>query len=1033
MFKSRTLHALAALLATLSFGAALMPVDVSASGPAPNAHTPITKSLSRNGVPAVATPPAAVGGHLQREVFGFAFGNASLADPTYGYPSWSFNLLSTVAYFGLDINWDGTIVQSGAAWSTWNSSTLTNLVSIAHAHGTRVLLSINLQDFNGSPVSTMCAALHPLHRKVTVAQTVAQIRRMNVDGVNIDFEGLNATCAYGPTTRSEMTSLAAEMRAALPSAYIAVDTYGGSAADPFNFFDIPAIAPSVDSFFVMAYDMEYSNQHHPPLSCPAIQSLNCLGPTSPLSTYYYNDTTVMAQYVAAAGAGKVILGVPYYGRKACVASATHNALPTSSVVADDYLSASGEASDPSVQAGSYVVHRDVYDGTERWDTWYNASLHCTRELYWDDAYSLGRKYDLVQSDGLRGVGLFALQYGGGAPELWNLLSAHFVSWTASYDLSQAPAGWQPGQTRTFNVTVTNTGSAAWPSTGTNFAALDLHFTSAPGGSAMSSRWLTNQVFRLPADVAAGQSTVVPVTVTAPTAAGAYWLEAEMFRDHLYWFASFQSVPARVAHVLWFATYDLNQAPTSWKGGETRTFTVNLKNTGNQAWPSRGANPVELDVSFSPQPGGAAAKSGWLSSRVFPLAADVLPGQGASVAVTVTAPSGAGTYYLEAQLFKDQQLWFDSWQPVVVDVAPAWSAAYDISGVPTAWSAGQLQSFTVFVRNTGSQTWPASGANYVALDMHFSTSPGGSAAKAGWLTSQVFRLPSDTAPGQTAQVAVHVISPRQSGPVYLEAELFKNQQFWFASFQPVAVAVGAAAWSAGYDVGGVPASWAAGQTQWFTVFVRNTGTSTWPAGGANYVALDMHFTTRPGGSADKAQWLTSEVFRLPSDTAPGQTAQVAVRITAPAQAGKLYVEAEMFKNQQLWFPVAQPVAASVAPATWWASSDLSRVPVAWRAGQTQVFTVLVANTGNELWPAGGPNPVELDLHFTSQPGGSAVQSSWMTSQVYPLGRDIRPGDTAQIAVSVTAPQRSGAYYLEAEMFKNQQFWIMPWQPVAMTAG
>jgi spore germination protein YaaH len=1031
MLKLRTLHALAALCATFSLSAALMPANVAASAPARGTHTPPANAPARSAPRAQVA--AAANGHLQREVFGFALGNSSLADSTYGYASWSFDLLSTVAYFGLDINWDGTIIQGGAAWTTWNSTTLTNLVAIAHAHGTRVLLSINLQDFNGSPVSTMCAALHPLHRKVTVAQTVAQVQKMHVDGVNFDYEGLNATCAYGPTTRVEMTSLAAEMRAALPSAYIAVDTYAGAAADPYNFFDVRGLAPSVDTFFVMAYDMEYSNQNHAPLSCPGSQNLRCLGPTSPLSSYYYNDTTVMSQYVSAVGSGKVILGVPYYGRKACVASATRNALPTSYVVADDYLSASGEATDPSVLAGSYATHRDAYDGVERWDTWYNTSLRCTRELYWDDAYSLGRKYDLVESDGLRGVGIFALQYGGGAAELWNLLAAHFVAWTATYDLSQAPTSWQPGQTRTFNVTVTNTSAVPWPASGAGYTALDLHFTATPGGSALISHWLTSQVFRLPADVSAGQSVVIPVTVTAPATAGTFWLEAEMFRNHLFWFSSYQSVATRVARVLWFATYDLSQAPTSWRGGERRSFSVTVKNTGNQAWPSGGSNPVELDVNFAPRPYGSAAIPTWLSSSIFPLATGVAPGQSASVMVTVTAPSTAGSYYLEAQLFKNQRFWFDSWQPVVVHVVPAWSASYNISGVPAAWSAGQLQSFTLFVTNTGAQTWPASGANYVALDVHFSTAPGGSAAMSGWLTSQVFRLSSDTAPGKTAQVAVHVTAPRQAGALYLEAELFKNQQFWFASFQPVAVAVGSLPWSAGYDVSGVPSTWSAGQTQWFTVLVKNTGTATWPATGLNHVALDMHFTTRPGGSAVKGQWLTSQVFNLSSNTAPGQTAQIAVKITAPAQAGPLYVEAEMFKNQQFWFPLAEPVSASVAPATWWASSDLSGLPPAWSGGQTQVFTVFVANTGNELWPATGPNAVELDLHFTTRPGGSAVESSWMTSQVFALRSDTGPGGIAQIAVSVTAPRQAGAYYLEAEMFKNQQFWIQPWQPVAVTVG
>ena len=362
------------------------------------------------------------------EVFGFAFGNSSLADPTYGYPAWSMNLLTTIAYFGLTIAWDGTIVQSGSGWTTWNSSDLTGLVSTAHANHVRVLLSINLHDFSGSTTSTMCAALNPRNRVTTVAQTAAQVLKMGVDGVNIDYEGTNGKCYYGSSTQLLMSALVREMRAKLPSAYIAVDTYSGSAGDSSGFFNIPAMAPYTNSFFVMAYDMEYSNASYAPLNCSGF----CLGPTSPLTTYHYNDTISMTQYTAVVPASQVILGVPYYGRKECVVAGTPttappNAKPVSGTVsADGYLDASTE--NGYFANSNYQAHREVHDtaGYTRWDTWTSSVAKCTREMYWDDASALGRRYDLVNKMNLRGVGIFALQYGGGAPELWQELQQKFV-------------------------------------------------------------------------------------------------------------------------------------------------------------------------------------------------------------------------------------------------------------------------------------------------------------------------------------------------------------------------------------------------------------------------------------------------------------------------------------------------------------------------------------------------------------------------------------------------------------------------------
>jgi hypothetical protein len=73
----------------------------------------------------------------------------------------------------------------------------------------------------------------------------------------------------------------------------------------------------------------------------------------------------------------------------------------------------------------FVGHRDPIDGYSEWDTWYDSDWGCNRLQFFDDVVSLGAKYDLVNRDNLRGVGLFTLDYGGGAPELWSTLSTYF--------------------------------------------------------------------------------------------------------------------------------------------------------------------------------------------------------------------------------------------------------------------------------------------------------------------------------------------------------------------------------------------------------------------------------------------------------------------------------------------------------------------------------------------------------------------------------------------------------------------------------
>jgi len=424
-----------ALLATVALSGSLLPAHAASPAPSPSPDsthpTVMQQAATQVGTARTgalqpftpATPMPAVGGAggPAREVFGFALAS-SLSDPTVGYPTWNFSLLSTVAFFGLHVQDDGTFAAD-SAWNVWNSSELTGLLNAAHSHGTKVVLTIDLQDFSaGTP--NMCAGL--MHGGTTIANTVAEVKAKGVDGVNVDYEGLNGSCGTNDSSwaRHDFVNFAAALRSSLPGgSYLSIDSYASSATDPLGFFDIAGLGASVDSFFVMAYDLEYSNWSRAPTNCASF----CLGPTAPLSGYYYNDTSTASQYLSTVPASKVILGVPYYGRKSCVSSALPHQTPTTSVVADSYLDASGESTATGVQAGSYVSHRDADDpaGEERWDTWFNTSLNCTRELYWDDVSSLSQKYKLVNQDNLRGVGIWTLNYGGGAPELWSTLSTYF--------------------------------------------------------------------------------------------------------------------------------------------------------------------------------------------------------------------------------------------------------------------------------------------------------------------------------------------------------------------------------------------------------------------------------------------------------------------------------------------------------------------------------------------------------------------------------------------------------------------------------
>jgi hypothetical protein len=243
-------------------------------------------------------------------------------------------------------------------------------------------------------------------------------------------------------------------------------------------------------------------------------------------------------------------------------------------------------------------------------------------------------------------------------------------------------------------------------------------------------------------------------------------------------------------------------------------------------------------------------------------------------------------------------------------AAVWSAGYDLSQAPNGWTLLHGQTFPVTVINRGNTTWPASGYYRVELDLHFSSQAGGSGKNTYWLTSQVYPLPGDIAPGKSAVINVTLKAPPRIGPMFVEAEMVKEHQFWFRQYKAVSVIAAPSGWSAAYDVTHVPAAWVAGKSQTFSVSVTNNGTLAWPSTGYTQVDLYVHFATSAGGAANRASWLVSKGVTLPKTVAPGQSVTVSVTI-APPRAGSLVLELEMVKVHQFWFVQYAPVPVTVS--------------------------------------------------------------------------------------------------------------------------
>ncbi|HEY3163930.1 MAG TPA: glycosyl hydrolase family 18 protein [Candidatus Limnocylindrales bacterium] len=389
--------------------------DTPANLPNPIAAT--VASFQPGTDPVNGAPEAAISlNGLRKEIFGFL--------PYWEVNSSSLSLdyrkISTIAYFGVGADAAGNLQKRNSdgsttvGWSGWTSAKMTSLISTAHSNHTRVVLTVQSFGWNSTGLARQKALLGSSTARLNLArQIAAAVRDRGADGVNLDFEPLASGAESGFT--SLVRTIRTELNRIHSGYQITFDTTGRIGNYP-----IAAATASggADAIFIMGYDYRTAG------SSP-------VGSVAPLSRDGYDIRDTILAYRAQVPTSKLILGVPYYGRAWSTSSSALNATNTSSTktgasttvvydTAADYLAQHGRRYD-TVEGVAWTAYQ-----RENCTTSYGCVLSW-RELYVDDATALGAKYDLVNTYGLRGAGIWALGYDGSRPELWAAIQRKFVN------------------------------------------------------------------------------------------------------------------------------------------------------------------------------------------------------------------------------------------------------------------------------------------------------------------------------------------------------------------------------------------------------------------------------------------------------------------------------------------------------------------------------------------------------------------------------------------------------------------------------
>ena len=351
----------------------------------------------------------------------------------YGYlPYWAlsgsllqylhYDLLTTIAYFGVPAQADGTLLKVGTGWNGWSSAAMTDVINRAHSRGVQVHLTVTMMAWGGD-YSSMTTLLNSAASRQRLANEIAAaVKARNADGVNLDFEPVpnSLQAAY--------TAFAREVKAALVAAgagsYLTVATTGGAASwdEGYDLAGLTA-AGAADAIMVMGYDFNWRGSAR-------------AGGVSPIDSPHVLDVRdAMSAYRSRVPASKLIWGVPYYGRTWTTQTSGIYSLtcksasicPTGSAAAGAF----GRAWEPRyVDALDAVgVHGRRWDPTGQvpWYTYHSATYGTYVQGYYEDAQSLRVKYEMVEANGLRGVGVWHLLMDVDRIELWNELARTFAN------------------------------------------------------------------------------------------------------------------------------------------------------------------------------------------------------------------------------------------------------------------------------------------------------------------------------------------------------------------------------------------------------------------------------------------------------------------------------------------------------------------------------------------------------------------------------------------------------------------------------
>ena len=348
----------------------------------------------------------------------------------YGFfPYWNLkyaeklhiNDLTHFAYFSLSLNEDGSIQKKvnprelEPGWNKLNSSSLDRILYQVKLLNKKIVLTITAME-----PEIITGILNSSSNQETALNSILQVfTEKQFDGINIDFESVSSP---DKETRDNFTGFIEKLKARClivkNTCEVDIDIFADS--DRRNrLYDLSALSPTVDHIIVMTYDYyrKSSSQAGPiaPLrgACPTpIGFAQLMDP--PQGCLEQDVTTNLSEIASIVPSEKLILGIPFYGYEW-------------QTVSTDFLSNTYSGTGA---LASYQRVRDLFSDTTISSlsaTWSATTLSPyltyqtdgeTRQIHYEDPYSVELKTKLIKSANLGGLAIWALGYEVPYLDIW---------------------------------------------------------------------------------------------------------------------------------------------------------------------------------------------------------------------------------------------------------------------------------------------------------------------------------------------------------------------------------------------------------------------------------------------------------------------------------------------------------------------------------------------------------------------------------------------------------------------------------------